>query len=348
MHELYDHKPSIEAVEKVVKEFTYPLKHKDGRFLPIQSAASVGFEYLPVLAKAGIKHEVGGEDARGGLLTADPSDADEQNALQDFVNSGAYDDDEEDVKMLDVLKELREADLLKKEDILKQNLLLYSCLSLSKARFEYLVSIDPDALIETKVRNTSLIHFFSSCKSEETEEIVKLLLKSGFKYHANIGGLLFIKDNHGTTAFDCMCNEKGVEKVMSMLHDMLSTKRGFPILHHVFVKAPQHILTFLQKFPWAYDLKDHNARTLHQAVLAAAPDVMKKNHMILASLSDNQIQTKDPVTTLYPFAAMAVGEHADLETTFHLLRRQPSVMDRYLTSDIDDSSNRSRKKRRIG
>ena len=44
-------------------------------------------------------------------------------------------------------------------------------------------------------------------------------------------------------------------------------------------------------------------------------------------LTDNQIQEIDPITSLYPFAAMAVGEHADLESCFYLLRRHPSVMD---------------------
>ena len=84
----------------------------------------------------------------------------------------------------------------------------------------------------------------------------------------------------------------------------------------------------MRKFPWAYHLKDHNGRTLHQAVLAAGPNVMNANDILLATLTDNQIQTKDPITTLYPFAAMAVGEHADLEQCYYLLRRQPSVMDK--------------------
>ena len=105
-------------------------------------------------------------------------------------------------------------------------------------------------------------------------------------------------DDHGTTALGCLLNEKGVEKVMSMLYDLLSPTRDYPILHHIFINAPQHKDVFMKEFPWAYHLKDHNGRTLHQAVLAAGPNVMNKNDMILASLTDNQIQTKDP-TTLY-------------------------------------------------
>ena len=103
----------------------------------------------------------------------------------------------------------------------------------------------------------------------------------------------------------------------------------------------------MRKFRWAYHLKDHNGRTLHQAVLAAGPDIMNANDILLTTLTDNQIQTKDPITTLYPFAAMAVGEHADLESTFYLLRRQPSVMNRHSRSESNSIRNRRRKKRKV-
>ena len=90
-----------------------------------------------------------------------------------------------------------------------------------------------------------------------------------------------------------------------------------------------------------------DAPFIHQAVLAAGPDVMNKNDMILVSLSDNQIQTKDPITTLYPFAAMAVGKHADLEQCYYLLRRQPSVMDkRSRSGKTHRRKKRSRRKKR--
>ena len=342
MHNLWTHKPSIEAVEKVAKKFPSTLSYEDEEdgLIPIQSAAFcyASSEYVPVLAKEGVKHKVGGEDARGGLLMADPTDEDGWNTLQCLSNVG--DDDTEDEKRLKVLKELRKSGLLLKKDIQEQNLLYHSCWEGNKMRFEYLVSWDPNTLIETRVLNKPLIHYLSS---QVDDRRITMALKAGYEYHPNKGGLLFIEDNNGNIAFDSLCNKKGVEKVMSLLYDILSPNRDYPILHHVFVKAPQHISVFMRKFPWAYHLKDHNRRTLHQAVLAAGANVMKKNDMILASLTDNQIQTKDPITTLYPFAAMAVGEHADLEQCFYLLRRQPSVMDRHSRSEIESSR---RKKRR--
>ena len=62
-----------------------------------------------------------------------------------------------------------------------------------------------------------------------------------------------------------------------------------------------------------------------QCILAAG--VVNENVHVYASMSDVQIRTKDPVTTLYPFAAVASGEEGDLEKAFYLLRRQPCVVE---------------------
>lgn len=103
--------------------------------------------------------------------------------------------------------------------------------------------------------------------------------------------------------------------------------------------------------------RDDNGRTLHQAILAAGPEVMNRNGFLFAALSDDQIREKDPVTTLYPFAAMAVGSEADLEKSFYLLRREPGVLDhRSWASAAELTSNKrkasrlrrsSRKKRKV-
>ncbi|GFH44083.1 predicted protein [Chaetoceros tenuissimus] len=160
------------------------------------------------------------------------------------------------------------------------------------------------------------------------EEKLFLLLKAGFEKHPNIGGLLFVKDDAEVNALDTIFNQFGTEKIMEILHPIFSPQNYYPILHHIFTKAPDHIPTFLNKFPWATQLRDHHGRSLQQAVLAAGPDIMNANNFLFPMLTDDQIREKDPITTLYPFAAMAVGEHADLEKSFYLLRRHPSVLER--------------------
>ena len=132
---------------------------------------------------------------------------------------------------------------------------------------------------------------------------------------------------------------------MNTLYNILSSMKNYPILHHIFTKAPKYKELFAKKFPWAGSLKDHNGRSLHQAILAAGPKVMNENEVLFAMLTDDQIQEKDPITTLFPFAAMSVGEHADLERCFYLLRRHPSVLDR--RSRSNSSVRRRRKKQQV-
>ena len=131
MYKLWNHKPSIAAVEKVVKKFPSTLSYDEDdedRQIPIQYAATGdgGLEYVTILAKEGVKNKVGGDDARGGLLKIDPTDEDEWNTLQCLSNDYTRDDGE-DEKRLDVLKELRKMGLLVKRDIKEQKLLLTSC-----------------------------------------------------------------------------------------------------------------------------------------------------------------------------------------------------------------------------
>lgn len=98
IHNLYNHQPSTKAVEKVVTKFPSTLSslNKDGR-IPIQSALvqddTAGLDFVVVLAKEGLKHNVRGEHARR-----------------------------------------------------------------NKHRFEYFTSLDPDALMSSKVENTPWIH----------------------------------------------------------------------------------------------------------------------------------------------------------------------------------------------
>lgn len=102
----------------------------------------------------------------------------------------------------------------------------------------------------------------------------------------------------------------------------------------------------MQWFPWAYNLRDHNNRSLIQAILAAGAKVVNEHLTVFASMSDDQICEKDPLTTLYPFAAVASGEDGDLEKIFYLLRRQPGVLDRSETRSAEQVTTTGGKKKR--
>ncbi|GFH43955.1 predicted protein [Chaetoceros tenuissimus] len=230
--------------------------------------------------------------------------------------------------------------LFVKKDIVEKGLLHISLCHQEHDIFDYLVNWDPDALINSRHDSLPLIHaaYFQNRRIN--------YLKAGFKHHPNICGLLFIKDADGTTALEHLYNSMGEDGLINTLFNILSSMKDYPILHHIFTKAPKHKELFAKRFPWAGNLKDHNGRSLQQAILAAGPNVMNENEVLFAMLTDDQIQEKDPITTLFPFAAMAVGEHADLYRCFYLLRRHPSVMDKRSRVNLT-VRHQSRKKRKV-
>ncbi|GFH54603.1 predicted protein [Chaetoceros tenuissimus] len=128
-------------------------------------------------------------------------------------------------------------------------------------------------------------------------------IKAGFKYFPDIGGILFLKDRKGISVLDYALETFGE------------------------AKAKKHKDLFLQWFPWAYHIQDHNGRSLHQEVIAKACHTVKGDAYFFATLSETQLKEKDPVTMLCLFAVSAVGKRADLNTCFLLLSRQPSVLE---------------------
>ncbi|GFH43961.1 hypothetical protein CTEN210_00435 [Chaetoceros tenuissimus] len=345
MHRLGKYKPSEEAVEKLVKKFPSTISYevRCGR-LPIQTAADYDDnavydcagsapKYVPLLAKEGLKYQVGGEEARGGLLLFDP--VYEESTLQVLCYNES---DETEASRLATLKELRKLGLFVKKDIVEHTLLYNSLCNEKHVIFDYLVEWDSNSLLTSRDEDKPLI--FTVCRHTITH-----LLKAGFKYHPDTGGLLFVEHDNGIRALDFVLKAMGREDFVGTLQNILSPTKDYAILHHVLPKASKHREIFTNKFPWAGSLKDHNGRSLHQVLLAAGPKVMNEYGLLFATLTDEQIQEKDPISTLFPFAAMAVGEHADLEKCFYLLRRHPSVLDK--RSRANASVSRRRKKQKV-
>jgi hypothetical protein len=57
-------------------------------------------------------------------------------------------------------------------------------------------------------------------------------------------------------------------------------------------------------------------------------------------MSDEQVREIDPGTDLYPFMVTASGETSDLSAVYHLLRRNPSLVN----SGCVHNNNRKRRK----
>lgn len=76
-------------------------------------------------------------------------------------------------------------------------------------------------------------------------------------------------------------------------------------------------------------LRDENGRSFIQAQLAAGVKTLVNDPFFFMRLSDDEIAEADPVTKQYPFLTMASGESGDLSTTYFLLSKNPSLLERY-------------------
>ena len=56
---------------------------------------------------------------------------------------------------------------------------------------------------------------------------------------------------------------------------------------------------------------------------------MDNNGLFFLRLSDDEIAEADPVTKQYPFLTAAGGDSGDLSTTYFLLAKNPSLLERY-------------------
>ena len=128
------------ALKKMISASPSSLSHvNEFGQLPIQKASlrdphTVG--YVPLLAKEGVKYNVGGEDKCGGLLLGDPADEDDDDSTLHLLGSWRYHKhpwrDQYDEACVGVMKELRHANLLRKEDIKDCHFLYNTCQSEGK------------------------------------------------------------------------------------------------------------------------------------------------------------------------------------------------------------------------
>ncbi|GFH46475.1 hypothetical protein CTEN210_02949 [Chaetoceros tenuissimus] len=352
---------SINTVERMINMFPLALfESNNWGLLPIE-ASSVDCEsvkYVPVLAKVGRRHNVGGEGKRGGLLVRVKYGQEEDDGYNEVnllhflsFHTECYSDDETkhemDIEFMNALKALKKEGLLVKEDILDQDLLYLSAWKESKARFKFFLHWFPDA-INKYVCSVGISPFMHSCLVHKRSMIsIKAILETTFEYYPDQAGFLFQKDYKGQTAFEKGLEIYGEECMLNAIHDIISPNMDFPILHHAVVAAPKFTSIFANWFPWAYHVRDYNGRSLIQVILTAGGKCVNENSIICASMNDEQILEKDPVTTLYPFATIASGKDGDLQKSFYLLRRQPGVVNGMIPTKRRNEKSRNKKRKRL-
>ena len=346
LHKLENFRPPERTVEKVVQKFPLSLSilNEKGQ-LPIQSNvwAYSSVKYTPILAREGAKHDVGGKDSRGGLLNPDPSwQTGSMITLQILVSNIAPNTLSTSDGFLNTMKQLKNDGLFRKKDVFEHDLILYTSRKKSILRFEYILKLDPQCLLNFTMNGKPYMHAAISywCDINDFKAILQVTLAQ----FPDKAGYLFQRDSNEKSAFQAACDEFGETETMTAIHDVISPNKTFPILHHALVEEPKKGALFTQWFPWAYNLRDRIGQSLIQAILAAGPTSVNDNTFVFAAMTDDQVQEKDPVTMLYPFAAVASEEEGDLEKSFYLLRRQPGVIDGYVSQPNLTTRKKKRKR----
>jgi hypothetical protein len=323
MCNLHEHQPDEDTLQKIIDTVPSSLSYLDNQYdcLPIESAVMYkeSVHYVPLLGKEGVKHNVDGDDARGGLLG-------NSNVLMDLACKGGRID--ADPLYVDVMKKLRESNLLLREDIEDHDLLFFACRPDSSMRFEFLADWCPEGLkthqwsVELPLIHARIKHCSIECFS--------MFLKTALRYHPNDLGLLFLKDDDDDqTACERAFKKYGHDKTMAVIGALIPfDDPKLPILHHVAKHAPQYMNDFGSRYPSATYFRDCQGRTLLQAKLASGHKTFMDDAMFFLEMSDEQVREIDPGSDLYPFMVAASGETCDLSAVYSLLRRNPALAHR--------------------
>jgi hypothetical protein len=329
LHRLKTSKPSEGTVKQMVEGIPSSLSYKCAadQLLPVQSAVwnRNSIKYLPILAKEGIKHNVGGIDKRGGLLVTDPGSDHNLTTLRLLANIGLTSNAIPfDTACLNAMKELRKADLLVKTDV--KDLLYLACRPAVKMRFEYLAEWESDSLMTGTHEGLPYVHHVieDQCLATFT-----MYLRASLKYYPRQIGCLFQKDSDGKTSIRCAIEKHGRDKTFKAIKDCIPTDTTLPILHHAAKDAPEDFNDFSVRYPSAIYLRDENGRSFTQAQLAAGTKTFENDCFFFLRLSDDEIAEVDPVTKQYPFLIAATVGTGNLSTVYHLLSKNPSLLDRY-------------------
>ena len=240
-------------------------------------------KYISILAKEGIKYNVGGRGMRGGLLLRDSRVTENPTTLQSIACSGNRSDPiPSDTARLDVLKELRKDNFLLKEDIEEHllfkiidcicctkergeapYLLLCSCKPQSKMIFEYLAEWDSDTLMTGTLRGFVPISHVLFHLNDLTSFNVHF--QTALKHHPKQLGMLFQKDRNGMTLFEQAIKKHDEDDIFNLIKQCIPTDTDLPILHHVVRDAPKFMNIFYSRYISAIYLRDEDGRSFEQS-----------------------------------------------------------------------------------
>jgi hypothetical protein len=229
--DLNDENQSEDEIRTLVQCVPTSLSYEDeDGDLPIQNAVhhSGGVPFIPMLIEEGMKHNVGGEEMRGGLL------CESLVVEQSVLGMLSYDtDDNSDVRgCLDAIKRLREMGFIEKEDIKEYNLLWLSCEEGSSKRFNYFADWDPSVL-KLRWHDISLLHsraFVSPQSASWGISTFQLALSATLRHYPHELGLLLLKNARGDTPFQVARKQFGEQEFWEVIKKCLDESNESMIL----------------------------------------------------------------------------------------------------------------------
>ena len=212
LHSLDLYRFAEEEVRTLIQCVPGALTFKDfGDSLPIHSAAlhDKSVLFVPVLAEEGLKLNIG-DGTRGGLLIENEEGDNVLESVVSFYHGP-------NSPRVDVLKRLREMGLFEEKDVVKFDLLPRTCSQSMNERFEYLITLYPEALCHhPEIPTATFLHF--SIEDAIPNEFA-LAFDVGLRFYPDELGLLLRQDENGITFYEAACQEFGTAETWEIIEN---------------------------------------------------------------------------------------------------------------------------------
>ncbi|GFH49575.1 hypothetical protein CTEN210_06051 [Chaetoceros tenuissimus] len=356
LHNLDDCIHDENMIVKVIETFPQAFIEEscDDGLLPIQRAAMFDKSvlFVPILAKEGMKINLGGERRLGGLLMRDSID--HRNVIQTLVLShengatiplsmraGRIKKGNER-KYIQTLKQLDTMGLLPESELVNATVLKNVHIENCSLRFRFIFERHPHAL-QAQISNLGDIPIHWAATNLTS---FMMCLEYGMQYYPEKFGFILQKNAYNQSALEIAISCLGKEKVLNCVYSYIPVESNF--LHHIVRHSPCHLKDFVINYRTCINRKDDNGQLPLHVLLSHGKEQTSRNILQITDASveildlillahDSALTEKDPVNGLYPFMIPAVQEinmqnnmpsrkdKSSLNAIYTLLRRNPNA-----------------------
>ncbi|GFH55017.1 predicted protein [Chaetoceros tenuissimus] len=324
-------RPSVEVVEKLIDMFPSSLTFlSENGLLPLQHAAMNIASYIKYV------HLFVRPSCSGYLYSshvpAPPNVFTGQNILHHLVSTGYDCDDYEPIAMrfdeslANAIDHFCKQGFITKEDIENYKLLAHSCNKKCMRRFKCLARWHKEALKTSRVEDKPLLLYFLL---EENFDSVEVFLQMSFQLFPDESGLLFFgdySDQDHVHIYQILLGFSFYYTLAKVIRPI-----SVPLLHQICKRSDvgRMLFVFGYHLPFLRRRLDKDGRCYYQAFFAYCQ--MARNRpsdslvIRIDNLSSEKLETKDPVTGLLPFMAVAAN-NGSVGLIYELLLKHPTAL----------------------